>query len=53
MRALNLYCYRQGGGGRAGRISQAELGGPHAAYHWTVELIETEFQSQSTALHAF
>lgn len=37
----------------AGKISQVELGGPHVAYRWTVELIKTEFQPQSIALHAF
>lgn len=52
-RALNLYCDFSRGAGTAGRISQAELGGLHVAYQWTEELIKTEFQPQSIALHAF
>lgn len=28
------------GRGLAGSISQAQRGGPHAAYHWAVELIK-------------
>lgn len=38
--ALNLHCDLQGGRGQAGRISWVELGEPHVAYHWTVELIK-------------
>lgn len=52
MRALSLRFMSKGGGGRAGRISRAEWGGPHVAYPWTEELIKNEFQPQSFALHA-
>lgn len=52
MKALNLYRDLQGAkGGQAGRISQAELGGPHVTYHWMVGLIK--IQPQSPALYAF
>lgn len=52
MKALNLYCGLQGGrAGQAGRISQAELGGPRVTYHWTVGLIK--IQPWSPALYAF
>ena len=46
MKALNLYCDLQGGrAGQAGRISQAELGGPHVTYHWMVGLIKIQPQA--------
>ena len=48
--ALNLHCDLQGGRGQAGRISWVELGEPHVAYHWTVELIKKKTNKKQKKL---